>query len=422
MALAFIFDLTYYSLLLGAIALLTLYTLSRFGRRGKYLPPGPPTLPFLGNAHQIPLKDFDRKIKQWSDQYGTVFSLKIGNGTLIVLNDREAIHELIDKKSRDFNDRGFDHHVFGTFGDIATVVMHATPIWRNQRKIAAQMMTAKTLDGEMPDIRDAEVISLMYELLADPVNFNGHIKRSIASSATIVIWGHRAKDLADFWATCGHTGDKTMNDAMVPGSYIPTDQLPILDLIPKSRAAFKKLWEEARGIVDRRRASGDKRDSIIDRVLSGNIQLDVAMSDDGINCMCGTFNIGASSTTTSSVLSSVLFLAKYPEFQDKAQEELDSVCGDSRMPVWEDFEKLPYINCIVKEALRIRPAAPLGVPHRAARDTWYKGMLIPKHAAIMIPAQPLHNDSTYYPNPTVYNPSRFLQHPRLASHYANSPD
>lgn len=26
-----------------------------------------------------------------------------------------------------------------------------------------------------------------------------------------------------------------------------------------------------------------------------------------------------------------------------------------RVPVWEDFDRLPYINCIVKEGVRIRP-------------------------------------------------------------------
>lgn len=55
------------------------------------------------------------------------------------------------------------------------------------------------------------------------------------------------------------------------------------------------------------------------------------------------------------VLTNILYLAKYPWIQKKAQEELDRVCGDGRMPTWDDFKDLSYINCIVKESMRIRP-------------------------------------------------------------------
>jgi cytochrome P450 len=47
-------------------------------------------------------------------------------------------------------------------------------------------------------------------------------------------------------------------------------------------------------------------------------------------------------------------------------------------------------------------------------------MLIPKDATIFIPAYALHQ--THYPDPETYNPDRYLNHPKPASHYAASPD
>lgn len=64
---------------------------------------------------------------------------------------------------------------------------------------------------------------------------------------------------------------------------------------------------------------------------------------------------GASDTTSSMLLTHILFLAKYPWVQDKARIEIDRLCGTERMPVWQDFKDLPYVNCIVKEGLRMRP-------------------------------------------------------------------
>ena len=44
----------------------------------------------------------------------------------------------------------------------------------------------------------------------------------------------------------------------------------------------------------------------------------------------------------------------------KAQTEIDEVVGDDRLPTLEDRPHLPYIDCILKEALRYgsRPLTP----------------------------------------------------------------
>jgi cytochrome P450 len=45
----------------------------------------------------------------------------------------------------------------------------------------------------------------------------------------------------------------------------------------------------------------------------------------------------------------ILGLIAYPGVVKKAQEELDRVIGSSRLPVFGDEGKLPYIRAIVKE-------------------------------------------------------------------------
>lgn len=53
----------------------------------------------------------------------------------------------------------------------------------------------------------------------------------------------------------------------------------------------------------------------------------------------------------------------FPAVQEKAQQELDSVVGHDRLPTMEDFESLPYIRQVTKEALRCTrlPFSPLRV-------------------------------------------------------------
>jgi len=56
----------------------------------------------------------------------------------------------------------------------------------------------------------------------------------------------------------------------------------------------------------------------------------------------------------------MLAMIAFPDKQRKCQEELDAVVGRSRMPTFADRDNLPYLRATVKEALRWRPAAPVG--------------------------------------------------------------
>jgi hypothetical protein len=68
----------------------------------------------------------------------------------------------------------------------------------------------------------------------------------------------------------------------------------------------------------------------------------------------------------------------YSETQARALAELDAVVGRSRLPSFADLPQLPYIRAMVKEALRWRPIAPSGPPHRITEDYWYEGTVIPE--------------------------------------------
>ena len=41
-----------------------------------------------------------------------------------------------------------------------------------------------------------------------------------------------------------------------------------------------------------------------------------------------------------------------PDIQERAQAEIDSVVGRDRAPSFDDKEKLPYVNLIIKELMR----------------------------------------------------------------------
>lgn len=75
------------------------------GRRPKDYPPGPPTIPVLGNIHQMPTRDAHLHFEKWAREYGDIYSLMLGTQTMIVLSSDEAVKELLDRNSGNFSNR-----------------------------------------------------------------------------------------------------------------------------------------------------------------------------------------------------------------------------------------------------------------------------------------------------------------------------
>ena len=105
----------------------------------------------------------------------------------------------------------------------------------------------------------------------------------------------------------------------------------------------------------------------------------------------------------------MLAMIAYPETQKRAQAELDAVVGRDRLPSFADFEHLPYIRAMVKEALRWRPIDPVGLPHRSTQDDWYEGHFIPAGTIVIANVWHLNRDPEIYgADAAHFNPARHL--------------
>jgi len=128
---------------------------------------------------------------------------------------------------------------------------------------------------------------------------------------------------------------------------------------------------------------------------------------DDIKGAAGAISIAGGNTTWSTIVVCILNLILYPEVQEKAQAEIDSVIRGNRLPDFEDRDSLPYLSYLIEETTRIVPLSPLGVPHAVLKDDIYEGMLIPKGSVVYANAQAMTRDARIYSSPETFNPDRY---------------
>lgn len=75
-----------------------------------------------------------------------------------------------------------------------------------------------------------------------------------------------------------------------------------------------------------------------------------------INVLC----TAGTDTIVSAVASFFLLMALNPDVQARAQEEIDHVIGKDRLPKVADRVNLKYVDCVMREVMRLNPVQPLG--------------------------------------------------------------
>ncbi|KAJ3012059.1 hypothetical protein NUW54_g1983 [Trametes sanguinea] len=85
-------------------------------------------------------------------------------------------------------------------------------------------------------------------------------------------------------------------------------------------------------------------------------------------------------------------------------------------------DALVYVNATVKEALRWHNVVPLGVTHSTLEDDELHGYFIPAGTAVVPNVWAILHDPRYYPDPTSFNPDRFIRDGRVCPgrHFADS--
>lgn len=118
--------------------------------------------------------------------------------------------------------------------------------------------------------------------------------------------------------------------------------------------------------------------------------------------------MAASDTTTVTLTWGLSLLLNNRDVLQKAQQELDTHIGRERLPNESDMKNLVYLQAIIKETLRLSPAAAMTVTHESLAECTVGGYHIPAGTRLFVNLWKVHHDPRIWPDPDKFKPERFL--------------
>ncbi|TBU27012.1 CyP450 monooxygenase [Dichomitus squalens] len=416
------------SLLLVMLVLAVLWTRRRPAVPLLPLPPGPHSLPLIGNLLDMPTKNMAPTFLKMSQEHGDIVSLNVLGGTTVVLGSYDAAVALLESRSAHTSDRPrlVMAELAGVMWEFS--VKRYAPTWRSYRRTFHRFFHRGAVQ-EYYSIHLRECKKLLSALLDAPEDFLAHTHRVIGGSVMNTIYGIDVTGDHNKYVAIAEKGARIFSEITAPGRFI-VELLPWLAHIPTwfPGAHFKRItrvWKEdilavrnvAFDAVVESMAQGRARPcmthSLMEHSGIGGEANISSCDEEHYRDVTGVAYVAGVDTTYALMAAFFLALAKFPETQRRAQAELDAVVGQDRLPDFSDRDSLPYVNAILKECVRWHSILPLGLPHATTHEEIYDGYRIPAGSVLVPNAWAMAQDPVAYPNPERFMPERFLKNGQL---------
>ncbi|KAI8980475.1 cytochrome P450 [Pilobolus umbonatus] len=219
------------------------------------------------------------------------------------------------------------------------------------------------------------------------------------------------------------TGYTRVRDEMMKGLFFifPILERRFLRLFPNREKAHGDLDElkakidemiaEKRKTIQDVSGKPNHQKDLLTLMLEAEITSEKKLSTEEMKSNILIFFFAGHDTTANALTSAIGELARNKDIQKKAREEILRIMGDEpvdKIPTSEQLREMEYLDCIIKENLRLNPPAPGTVPRKATKDTELNNIVIPKGTIINIHISATHFNPALWENPMEYRPERFM--------------
>ncbi|MBP0448245.1 cytochrome P450 [Kitasatospora sp. RG8] len=373
--------------------------------------PGPPGLPLIGSMFDLTRRPLRTYLAARRD-YGDVVRITAGppglRAEFFLIFSPEGVQQVLGSEAANFR----KEHAF--YDELRTSVGNGLLTsqdddYQRQRRLIQPLFTRRRVDGY------ADAIALEVQALAERwrtvpggvVDAADEMSRFALRTVSRILFGADAEEAVDvvrrsFPALGEYILGRGFSPVRTPRGW-PT---------PANRRgarAQRDLYAVCDRIIAERALrpdAGSRSDDLLALLTlargEDGEQLDPAELRDQVLI----FLLAGHETTATSLAFALHLLAGHPQERRRAQEEAESVLA-GREPTAADLDALPYLTRVVKEAMRLYPAAS-ATGRRAVNETVIDGHVIPAGAQVLLMPLATHRHPDHWEEPERFDPDRFL--------------
>ncbi|KAF7838261.1 cytochrome P450 71A1-like [Senna tora] len=396
------------------------------GNSNNNLPPSPPKLPFIGNLHQLGTLPH-RTFRNLSLKYGPLMLLHLGQTPTLIISSAQIAKEIVKSHDVVFSNRphttaarillyGCRDVGFAAYGEE----------WRQKRKICVLELLSLKRVRSFQFIREEEASDLVgrireaceKKINGSPVLINLTHMLSATSNNIVsrCVLGHKYHS-PNGTKSFGEVGRTMMVHltAFSFGNFFPS--LGWMDvvtgLIPKMKATFAELDTFLDKVIAKHKMAksnddeSQKKDFVDILLQVKDDMLDFELSNDDLKAIIADMFVGGSDTSSTALEWTFAELLKNPTAMKKAQEEVRRVVGHKSKIDENDVRQMKYLECVVKECLRLHPPFPLLVPRETTSIAKLGEYDIPPQTSVFVNAWAIQRDPELWERPEEFIPERF---------------
>ncbi|CAL5001707.1 unnamed protein product [Urochloa decumbens] len=416
-------------LLWATLAVSLLYYLSRLRRHGtgaSRLPPGPRPLLLVGNLLDLRHGHLHHALAGLALSHGApVMRLKLGLTTAVVVSSRAAAAEAFTRHDRRLAARAVPDATRALgFSERSMVWLPSSdPRWKALRGVVAAHVFSPRRLAAARGARERKVRDLVSYFrgraaVREAVELGDAVYGGVLNLVSSALF---SADVVDVGSESSAGLREAVEDLVeLVAKPNVSDLFPFLrrlDLQGRRRHGARRIEKVFRvldGIIDRRldeaktsmakQQQEDFLGTLLELTSTGKIT-----REDVTTILFDVFTAG-SDTIAITVEWAMAELLRNPSAMARAREELDGALGGKQEAVEEaDVARLPYLQAVVKEAMRLHPVAPLLLPHLAVEDgVEIGGYTVPKGSTVIFNAWAIMRDPEVWERPEEFVPERFL--------------
>ncbi|TKV98346.1 hypothetical protein SEVIR_9G554700v4 [Setaria viridis] len=390
--------------------------------------PGPRGLPVVGSLGLMSGLAHRSLADEASRQPGAkrLMALSLGPVRAVVTSHPDVAKEILDNPA--FADRPLNHAAYGLMFHRSIGFAEHGPYWRALRRIAAgHLFGPRQVEAFAPYRASVGegVVTALRGAGAGAVQVRGLLRRASLYYIMRFVFG---KEYDVSRAAAPASGKEEEVEELLEmvhqgyellGEENWCDYFPGLAALDPQRVGARcaelmpRVNRFVHGIIQERRRAraeaidgGEARD-FVDILLS--LQESEGLADADIAAVLWEMIFRGTDAMAVLMEWTLARVVLHRDVQAKAHRELDELVGRNTPVTESAAPSLPYLQALLKEALRIHPPGPLlSWRHRAISDTYVDGHLVPAGTTAMVNQWAISRDPEVWDAPLEFQPERFL--------------